>query len=147
MDPIAIRVTYSRPTGLPVPSRGTQPRLTHQARRLRDPGQLEAGDRVYMSSVYGRMVLVREDREGHAVLRCWKFFLNARVPHGEGFGTRLHRAVEDRVRDMELLFCTADDGTVEGNEVTSAMRARLLKLYPDHLQSGDAYVLLGERAA
>lgn len=145
MDPIPLRVTYSRPTGLPVPSRGVKPRLTVRPRRLRNPSELEPGDHVYMSSALGRMVLVREDREGHAVLRCWKFFLDGKIPRGRGIGTRLHRAVEDRVRDMDLLFCTADDGTVDGNAVTSAMRARLLELYPKHVQIGDAYVLLGDR--
>jgi hypothetical protein len=125
-------------------------RYHHPKRGLsspRDGSQIPLGATVHMVCRAGRMVLIREDRGEHAVLRCWKLALNPRVPRGQGYGTRLHRAVEDRVRELGLLFCSADDATVEGNETTSAMRQRLLELYPDHVRVGDAFVLAGERAA
>jgi hypothetical protein len=108
--------------------------------------ELRPGDKIHMTAVgTGKMVLLREERGDHAVLRCWTFHLDPRVKRREGTGTRLHRACEDATRRLELLFCTADDETIGDNAVTAAMRGRLLKLYPDHVQVGDAYVLLGER--
>lgn len=143
--PIRLRVYYQRPSGLPV--RGSRGRMrTCRSRPLHDGRALEPGDRVQFSCPFGRMVLLCEDRAQHRVLRCHEFFLHRRVPRGAGHGTRLHRAIEDHVAsELGLVFCTANDATVEGNATTSAMRDRVLALYPDSVRIGDASVLLGKR--
>jgi len=130
MTDTKLRVRYQRP-GLP-------------PRTLRDVRDLEADDHVHMLAAQGQMSLIYERRGVHRVLRCHTLSLTPRAPRGQGLGTALHRAVEARVRELGLLFCTADDETVEGNKVTSAMRQRLLERYPDHVRVGDAYVLRGE---
>lgn len=133
MPDITLRVRYQRP--------GLSPRT------LRDPRKLEAGDLVHMTAAEGQMTLIYEMRGVHRVLRCHTLSLRSRAPRGKGVGTALHRAVEARVRELGLLFCTADDATVEGNEVTTAMRARLLERYPHHVRVEDAYVLRDELLA
>lgn len=113
--------------------------------------ELQTGDQIHMVAVgIGKMVLIREDREvlgvrPFRVLRCWKLHLDPKMEKGKRIGTDLHRVCEAVTRDMGLVFCTADDDTVAGNEVTTAMRARLLELYPDHLKVGNATLLLGDR--
>ena len=121
-------------------------RKSAPVRTLTDRAQLQAGDHVHMLAPGARMVLIFEDRGGYPVLRCHQLHLSSHVPRGRGLGTVFHRAVEDRVRDLGLTFCTADDATVDGNAVTTAMRERLVKLYPYAERVGDAWVLLGPRA-
>lgn len=116
-------------------------------RTLRDVRELELGDLVHMIARQGQMSLIYEKRGAYDVLRCHTLSLAPRALRGEGIGTALHRAVEARVRELGLLFCTADDATVEGNAITTAMRARLLEVYPHHVRVEDAYVLCDERLA
>lgn len=122
-------------------------RVGRPPRTLRDVRELELGDVVHMIAREGQMTLIYEKRGVHAVLRCHTLSLAPRAPRGKGVGTALHRAVEARVRELGLLFCTADDSTVEGNEITTAMRERLLEQYPHHVRVDDAYVLRDERLA
>ena len=113
--------------------------------------QLRPGDMVHFHTKQGLMDFVIEDITVlDATYRCGRVHrmaLHVGVPRGEGHGTAMHRAVEQRFLELGLVFATADNPTLDGNPVTTALHDRLLGLY-ETVDAGDnCYLLIKPRGS